>query len=789
MEYVTKRNGLLEEVDFQKVYNRIDKMTFGLSKDHINVHAISKAVINGIYNKVPTSELDNLTVKVAGAKTVEHPDYGILAGRIALSNLKKSTPARFSDAVKILYNYHHPRVGGATPVVSKELYEVVVADPSLWDSMVDESRDWNYNIFAVETLKKSYLLRCGDRVVETPQFMHLRVALGINISKDGSSVDVEGVRKTYDATSTFLYTHASPTIFNSGTPNPQLASCFLIKNKGDSIEGIYSTLTESALISKMAGGIGVSFHDVRSAGAYIKGNNGTADGIVPALRLFNETARYVNQGGRRKGAIAVYLEPHHADVLDFLDLRKGHGAEERRCKDIFTAMWLSDLFMERCVENAEWTLFDPSSAPGLHEVYGEEYKRLYTQYEREGRGIRTIKARDLHKAIAVSMIETGTPYCLNKDQVNRLSNQKNLGTIQSSNLCAEITEYTSVEETSVCQLASVNLSAFVREDGTYDYDGLADISSLAIKNLNKIIDVGIYPVQTARNSMERHRPLGLGINALQDVYFKMGLPFDSAEAEQMNRNMCEAVYFGAVRQSVEEAKLHGPYSSYKDSPASQGLLQFDMWRDRTVNTSVKDPALFERLARSTLGWGDRWEGLRSEMAKYGLRNSLLTAYMPTASSATLLGVYECFEPQTANIYRRSVLSGEFAVVNKYLVNDLIKLGIWNEETRNSILANDGSVQQLPQLPPKLKDVYKTVWELSMKPIIDQAFDRSQYVDQSQSLNMFLKNPTVAKLYGMMMYSWSRGLKTMSYYLRSRAASEAQRFTVSLKQDECLSCSA
>lgn len=1115
MEYVTKRDGKKEEVDFSKVYKRIERMTFRLAKDQLNVHQVSKSVISGIYNGVTTAELDQLTVKVAGAMTVEHPDYGTLAGRISISSMKKGCPSKFSDAIGKLYVYEHPKVGGHAPVVSRELYDVVMADADFWDSVIVEERDWDYNIFAVETLKKSYFLKCGTDVVETPQFMHLRVALGINI-KDGQ-VDKEGVVETYNAISTFRYTHASPTIFNSGTPHPQLASCFLIKNKGDSIDGIYGSLLECAKISKHAGGIGLSFHDVRSKGAYIKGNNGTADGIVPALRNFNETARYVNQGGRRKGAIAIYLEPHHADIFDFLDLRKGHGAEERRCRDLFTALWISDLFMQRCKDNGDWTLFDPSTAPGLNEVHGEEYARLYEQYEFEGRGVKTVKAQDVWNAICVSLIETGTPYMLNKDACNALSNQRNLGTIQSSNLCvapetpiltskgyipiadlkdqevdvwngqewstttvkqtgvdqklikvvlsngsevectpyhkfyvetgsrpadksvpiavdakdltvgqklikhdlpeidtsgfpdfpyaythgfycgdgtdgycngkrqpritlygqkkslmqeidyqssslketasgtinlhlhvdipckftvphgfshksklewfaglcdsdgtvvvhgdkdsiqiwsihkdflisvmlllqtmginskvtpgrparqemlpdgeggkklfncsptvrllvssgntlkllsmglpvkrlvfqhnvpqrdasrfttvkavidedrvddtycfteskrgmgmfggvligqcAEIVEYTSEEETSVCQLASINLSHFVGDDGSYDYDALADTASLAVKNLNKIIDIGFYPVETARRSMMAHRPIGLGVNGLADVYFKMGIPWDSPSAEQLNRNMHEALYYGAVRQTVAEAEVSGKYDSYKGSPASQGKLQFDLWRDKFA----ADPALLGRLTKSTLGWATKWDDLRVAQGKHGMRNSLLTALMPTASSATILGVYECFECQTSNIYRRSVLSGEFAVVNKYLVNDLIKLDMWTPEVRNSIIANDGSVQHLEQIPKEIRSVYKTVWELSMKAVIDQSFDRSQYVDQSQSLNMFLKNPNIRKITSMLFYSWTRGLKTMSYYLRSRSSSEAQKFTV--EDAACTSCSA
>ena len=774
MEFVTKRNGSREKIDFNKILERVEKMAFNLNMDYVSPTAVAKSVINGIYDGVSTEELDKLTIRVAGAMTVEHPDYGILAGRISVSMLKKTCPSTFSQAVSNLYHNHHVKTHEHSPLVSKEFYTAVMEDREYWDGLIKDERDWLYNIFAVETLKKSYLLRCGnDNIQETPQYMHLRVAIAINL-KDGV-VDKEGVYETYDAISSLRYTHASPTIFNAGTPHQQLASCFLIKNKGDSIDGIYGSLLECAKISKMAGGIGLSFHDVRSKGAYIKGNGGTSDGIVPALRNFNATACYVNQGSRRKGAIAIYLEPHHADIFDFLDLRKGHGAEEMRCRDLFTALWISDLFMQRCKDNDKWTLFDPSTAPGLNEVYGDEYVRLYESYEFEGRGVKTVNAQDLWNAICVSLIETGTPYIVNKDVCNDFSNQKNLGTLQSSNLCCEIVEYTSINETSVCQLASINLSAFIDEEGNYDYDNLIKTARLAVRNLNKIIDIGLYPVESAKRSMERHRPVGLGVSGLADLYFKSKIAWDSPEADQLNRDVHEALYFGAVKESIEIAKVDGPYSTFQGSPASEGTLQFDFWREKFKS----DKNLHTRLLKSTLNLN--WTEVRQEMKEFGLRNSLLTALMPTASSATIIGVYECFECQTSNIYRRSVLSGEFAVVNKYLVDDLIKLNMWNDKTRDSIIQNDGSVQHL-NLPAHLKEIYKTVWELSMKNVIDQSFDRSQYVDQSQSLNMFLKNPTIRKITSMLFYSWQRNLKTLSYYLRSRSSIEAQKFT-------CENCSA
>lgn len=780
MEFVTKRDGTLEEVKFDKVYQRINKMTFGLNTDYVSVHSIAKKVIGGIYNKVTTEDLDILTVKVAGAMVTQHPDYGLLAGRIALSNLKKKQPKTFSEAIEVLYNYHNPSLQRHTPIVSKQLFDVVMANREMWDGLIVEERDWNYNIFAVETLKKSYLLKTGNVIVETPQYLHLRVALGLNIDSEGV-VDVEGAVKTYEATSTFQYTHATPTLFNAGTSTPQLASCFLINNKGDSIEGIYDTIKESAIISKHAGGIGVSVHDVRSNGSYIAGTNGRADGIIPMLRLYNETCKYVNQAGKRKGSIAVYLEPHHPDIFDFLDLRKGHGPEETRCKDLFTALWMSDLFMERVNAGMDWTLMDPNTTPGLNKVHGDEYRNLYEKYEKEGRGIKVVKAQSVWTAICNSLIETGTPYILNKDSVNRLSNQKNLGTIQSSNLCAEIVQFTSPDETAVCMLASLNTSAFVREDLTYDFDALADMASLVTKNLNKAIDIGFYPTETARTSMTKHRPIGIGINALADTFFKLNLAFTSPEAEKLNKNIAEAIYFGAVRQSVEEAKLKGPYDSYTGSPASQGKLQFDLWVENAPNASVA-----EKIDTDRLEWGGRWDALKADMKIHGLRNSLLTAYMPTASSATLMGVYESFEVQTSNIYRRSVLSGEFVVINKYLVDDLIKIGQWNDDVVSSIIKNDGSVQHLDWMDAHMREKYKTVWEISMKTVINQSFGRSPFVDQSQSLNMYLRNPTVRSISSMLFYSQKLGLKTLSYYLRSRAASEAVKF---VNNSSCDSCSA
>lgn len=776
MEKVIKRDGRIEEVDFNKILERIKSLCHGLNTKHVNAVKVAKMVIQGVYDMVPTSELDMLAVKVAGGLNVEHPDYGLLAGRISASNLQKQCPKTFSECVEKLYNYEQGSL------VSEEFYQYVIKHADSLNAMVVHEKDLTYNVFSMETLKRSYLLRCGDKIMETPQYMNLRIATFLNMHRTTMEV-----RDTYNALSDKKYTHASPTMFNAGAPRAQMASCFLLKLHEDSIQGIYKSLSDCAQISKYAGGIGLSIHELRSSGSYIAGNNGKADGIVPALRVFNETALYVNQGGRRKGSFAIYLEPHHGDIMDFLQLRLPGGAEERRTRDLFTAMWTSDLFFERVKAGEKWSLFDPNTAPGLNEVYGDQYVKLYEKYESEGRAIQVLPAQKVWDAIVTSVTETGTPYLLNKDQCNRMSNQRGNGVIQSSNLCAEIVQYSSKNESAVCNLASINLSAFVNDDKSIDYDGLANTASLAVRNLNTVIDKSFYPTEETKRSNQRHRPLGLGVSGLADVFFKVGIPFDSQEARDINRNMFEAMYYGAVRESALLAAKDGSYPSYKTSPASLGLLQFDMWRSPTHN-----PGVTEKLRKeldSTLGWEDRWQELCHMIKNCGMRNSLLTAVMPTASSASIIGTTECVEPVTSNIYSRAVLSGEFTLVNKYLVDELDKLNLWDKSMSQKIIANDGSVQGIDEIPKELQDRFKTVWEISQKAVIDMSFHRSQFVDQSQSLNLFMTGVTKRKYSSMLFYAWARRLKTMQYYLRSQSATQAVKFTVKKQEEECLSCQA
>lgn len=1052
--FVVKRNGSREEVKFDKVTDRVKKLCFGLNMTYVNPTVVAQHVSTGMVNDIPTSKLDILASRVAADLSTKHPDYNILAGRIMVSNLQKEIKVTFSEAMDQLYNYTNPSTKKHAPVISKELWEIVMNNADRLNNIIVDERDFDYDIFGIETLRRSYLLRAGDKILETPQYMHLRVALGIH------GDDIDGAEKMYELLSKRLYTHSTPTIFNSGTPRPQMASCFLLSTEDDSIEGIFNTVKECALISKFAGGIGVSIHNIRSSGSYIEGTNGISNGIVPFLKIFNETARAVNQAGRRKGSFAVYLEPHHADIFQFIDLRRPGGVEEFRTRDLFIALWVSDLFMERVSNGGPWTLFNPDASPGLEDVWGNEYRRLYEQYEREGRGVKVIKARELWTEICKAQIETGTPYILNKDQCNLKSNQQNLGTIRSSNLCvapetkiltdtgyhpiatlvdqevnvwngeewstttvrqtgtnqklikvkmsngsivectpyhkfyietgtrpveakdlkpgmklikhelpvvddptapefphaythglfcsdtnnvtlfddmadkfevpinysvssklewfagvcdgdgtvarngttesiqvcsihkeylidivymlqtigvyskvtksrdelmnemwrllinsvdtqkllemgfspkrlkinnrspqrdarhftkiisiedegryddtycfteqkrgmgmfggvltgqcSEIIEYTSPSEHAVCNLAQINISNFVDlVESTMDYEGLVEISKQAIKNLNLVIDKSFYPVEKARLSNLKHRPLGLGVSGLHDVFFKLRLAsFDCPEARLINKRIFESIYRGAVLASIELARAHGPYESFPGSPASRGILQFDMWG----------------LKESDLYWKD-WTDIKNEVVKHGMRNSLLIALMPTASSATIMGVTECFEIQTSNLYSRKVLSGEFTLINKYLINELIEVGLWNEDIMMNILGNDGSIQHIDAIPQEIRTRYKTVWEYSMKSVIDMSADRSPFVDQSQSLNLFLRNPTVPKLTSMHLYSWNRGLKTMSYYLRSRAATEAIKFTVDKKlitektptrapedseEEVCLSCQA
>lgn len=750
--YVVKRDGRKESVKFDKVTARIERLCYSLDPRHVDPTEVAKKVVEGIYDGVTTSELDNLAAEIAASLTTKHPDYALLASRIAISNLHKNTKKSFSATMKDLYEYIDPKTGQKAPLISDEVWAVIERNAELLDSTIIYDRDFGYDYFAFKTLEKSYLLKINGQVVERPQHMLMRVAVGIHRQ------DVDGAIETYNLMSERWFTHATPTLFNSGTPKPQLSSCFLISMKGDSIDGIYDTLKACAKISQSAGGIGLSIHNIRATGSYIRGTNGTSNGIVPMLRVFNDTARYVDQGGgKRKGSFAVYLEPWHADVFEFLDLKKNHGKDEMRARDLFYALWVPDLFMERVEKNENWSLFCPNEARGLADSWGDEFRRLYESYEREGKARRVVKAQDLWFAILESQIETGTPYILYKDAANAKSNQKNLGTIKSSNLCTEIIEYTSSDEVAVCNLASIALPRFVI-DGAFDHQKLAEVTKVVTRNLNKIIDINYYPIEEARRSNHRHRPIGLGVQGLADAFILLRLPFDSEDARQLNADIFETIYHAALEASMEQAKQYGPYETYAGSPASQGILQFDMWG---VTPS-------ERLD---------WPGLRAKIKQHGLRNSLLLAPMPTASTSQILGNNECFEPYTSNIYTRRVLSGEFVVVNKYLLKDLVKLGIWNQKLKDKIVANNGSIQTIEEIPQDIKDLYKTVWEIKQRTLIDMAADRGAYICQSQSLNLFIPDPNFAKLTSMHFYAWKKGLKTGMYYLRTKAAADAIKFTV------------
>ena len=752
--YVLKRDGRKETVKFDKITARIQKLCYGLSP-FVNPTTVAMKVIEGIYEGVSTSELDSLAAEVSASMTTRHPDYAQLAARIAVSNLHKNTNKSFSETMKSLHEYVNPKTGLHSQLISDEVYEIIQKNAETLDSTLIYDRDFGYDYFGFKTLERSYLLRMNGQISERPQHMLMRVSLGIH------GEDLEAAFETYDLMSKKYFTHATPTLFNSGTPKPQMSSCFLLTMKDDSIDGIYDTLKQCAKISQSAGGIGLSIHDVRATGSYIRGTNGTSNGIVPMLRVFNDTARYVDQGGgKRKGSFAIYLEPWHADVLDFLDLRKNHGKEEMRARDLFYALWIPDLFMKRVKEDGMWTLMDPNESAGLCDVHSEEFEKLYTQYEAEGKARKTIKARELWGKIMESQIETGTPYMLYKDAANSKSNQQNLGTIRSSNLCTEIIEYTAPDEVAVCNLASIALPMYV-EDGKFDHDKLFKVTYKVTKNLNRIIDRNYYPVAEARNSNMRHRPVGLGVQGLADTFIKLRMPFTSEEAKALNKDIFETIYYASLCASKDEAIQDGAYESYEGSPISQGKFQFNLW-------GVDDAQLSGR-------WD--WSSLRSEIKEHGVRNSLLLAPMPTASTSQILGNNECFEPYTSNIYTRRVLSGEFVVVNKHLLLDLVNLGLWNEELKNDIIRANGSIQHVDSIPDNIKEMYKTVWELSMKDIIDMSAERGHFIDQSQSLNLFMENPNIGKLTSMHFYAWEKGLKTGMYYLRTKAASEAIKFTV------------
>lgn len=751
---VIKRDGRRESVKFDKITARIEKLCYGLDMKYISPVEIAMKVINGLYDGVSTIQLDNLAAEIAATLTTKHPDYAKLAARLATSNLHKVTSKSFSNTMKRLYTYVDPKTGENAPLISKEMWKTVRDHAAELDEAILYDRDFGYDYFGFKTLERSYLMKIDGKVVERPQHMLMRVAVGIH------GEDIPAAIETYNLLSEKWFTHATPTLFNAGTPKPQLSSCFLLTMKDDSIDGIYDTLKQCAKISQSAGGIGLSIHNVRAKGSYIKGTGGTSNGIVPMLRNFDMTARYVDQGGgKRKGSFAIYLEPWHADVFDFLDLKKNHGKEEMRARDLFYAMWIPDLFMQRVENNEMWSLFCPNEAPGLAEVWGEEFERLYDKYEKEGRYRKQIKAQDLWFEILESQIETGTPYILYKDAANRKSNQKNLGTIKSSNLCTEIIEYTSKDEVAVCNLASLALNKFVTEDGKYDHQKLYEITKVVTRNLNKVIDVNYYPVEEARNSNMRHRPIGLGVQGLADTFIMLRMPFDSEEARRLNEDIFETIYFGAMEASMELAKVQGPYETFKGSPVSKGIFQFDMW------------GVTPKSGR----WN--WEQLKQDVKKHGVRNSLLLAPMPTASTSQILGNNECFEPYTSNIYTRRTLSGEFIIANKHLMKDLIDLGLWNETMRQKLIATNGSVQPIPEIPQNIKDIYKTVWEISQKAIIDMSADRGAYICQSQSLNIHLKDPNFGKLTSMHFYAWKKGLKTGMYYLRSTAAADAIQFTL------------
>ena len=756
--YVLKRDGRKEPIMFDKITARIKKLCYGFNP-LVDPVRVAMRVIEGLYDGVTTSELDNLAAEIAATMTTTHPDYASLAARISVSNLHKNTLKSFSETMKDLYEYVNPITGKKAPLLSDEVYKVIKKNAEELDSKIIYNRDFGYDYFGFKTLERSYLLKINGQIVERPQHMLMRVSVGIHLD------DLEAVIDTYELMSKKYFTHATPTLFNSGTPKPQMSSCFLLTMQDDSIDGIYDTLKQTAKISQSAGGIGLSIHNIRSTGSYISGTNGTSNGIVPMLRVFNDTARYVDQGGgKRKGSFAIYIEPWHSDIFDFLDLKKNHGKEEMRARDLFYAMWVPDLFMKRVEENAEWTLMCPNECPGLYDCHGDEFDKLYLKYEKKSKGRKTIKARELWEKILESQIETGTPYMLYKDSANRKSNQKNLGTIRSSNLCTEILEYTSKDEIAVCNLASIALPMFV-EDGEFNHKKLYDVTVRVTKNLNKVIDRNYYPVKEAENSNFRHRPIGLGVQGLADAFIELRMPFTSEKAKELNQDIFETLYFAALQASVEESKIDGPYKTYKGSPISKGEFQHNMW-------GIKDEELSGR-------WD--WAKLRKDVLKHGVRNSLLVAPMPTASTSQILGNNECFEPYTSNLYTRRVLSGEFIIVNKHLLKDLVDLNLWNEDMKHELMRSNGSIQDIKQIPDELKELYKTVWEMSMKDIIDMARHRGYFIDQSQSLNLFMEGATMSKLTSMHFYGWKSGLKTGMYYLRTKSAVDAIKFTLEKKE--------
>jgi len=755
---VVKRDGRKEDVSFDKIKRRIEHLCQGLDMRYVDTIEICKKVIQGIYDDVPTTVLDNLAAETAATMATQHPDYAILAARISVSNLHKNSNKSFSKTMKALHEYIDPKTEEPAQLISDETFKIIWKNREFLDVAIKHENDYNFDFFGFKTLERSYLLRMDGKIVERPQYLLMRTAIGIH------GEDIVSALQTYNLMSEKWFIHATPTLFNAGTPKPQLSSCFLLSATEDSISGIFETLTRCAKISQSAGGIGLSIHNIRAQGSYIKGTGGQSNGIVPMLRVFNDTARYVDQGGgKRKGAFAIYLEPWHADIFEFLDLKKNHGKEEHRARDLFYALWISDLFMERVEADEKWTLMCPNECPDLYDTYGEEFEKLYLKYEEEGRGRRTIKARELWTKVLESQVETGTPYMLYKDHVNRKSNQKNLGVIRSSNLCTEIMEYTNKDEVAVCNLASINLSKFVI-NGKYDFEKLYEITRIVTRNLNRVIDINYYPVKEAYNSNMRHRPVGIGVQGLANAFILMRYPFDSTEAKLLNRAIFETIYFAALTESCELAKQNGPYQTFEGSPISKGIFQFDMW-DETPSSR----------------WD--WDSLRKDIMEHGVRNSLLVAPMPTASTSQILGNNECFEPYTSNIYSRRTLSGEYIVVNKHLLKDLIEEDLWTEETKEQMIAANGSIQHIEEIPEELRDLYKTAYEIKQRVIIDMSADRGAFVCQSQSLNLFVENPNFAKLTSMHFYAWRKGLKTGMYYLRSKAAVDPIKFTLSAKHQQ------
>ncbi len=747
---VKKRDGSLEEMRYDKITRRMQYFCDDLDIEYVDPTLVTLKVTQGIYDGISTVELDILAAETAASLVTTHPDYAKLAGRLAVSNLHKTTPKKFSQAIKELHSFIEPKTGKESSLIDDNVAKFVHQNREVLDGAIRQERDLDFDYFGFKTLERSYLLKIGKRIVERPQYMYMRVAVGI------CNGNLEMALRIYDDLSQHFYTHATPTLFNAGTRRPQMSSCFLIGNKGDDIDGLFDTIKDVAKISKWAGGIGLHVHDVRAKGSYIKGTGGESDGLLPMMKTYNEVARWINQGGKRKGSFAIYLEPWHADVFEFIDLRKNHGKEEMRARDLFLAMWTPDLFMQRVEQDGDWSLFSPDEAPGLSDVYDspsdKAFTRLYEQYEQEGRARKTVKARKLMDSILTAQIETGTPYMLYKDSANYKSNQKNLGTIKSSNLCTEIIEYSSPEEQAVCNLASIALPKYV-VDGEFSHELLYEYTYQVVQNLNNVIDLNFYPTEETKRSNMRHRPVGLGVQGLADVFCMLSLPFESENADKLQTDIFETIYFAALASSKDVAKENGAYETFNGSPLSEGIFQYQLWGKSDKDLSGR--------------WD--WKSLRKEILKFGVRNSLLVAPMPTASTAQILGNNEAFEPFTSNLFSRRTLGGEFIVVNKHLVKVLLERKIWSDDIKKKLIMENGSVQNIPEIPTDIKEVFKTVWEMSQKRILSMAANRSIFIDQSQSLNLFIDNASKQKVLAAHLYGWKLGLKTGMYYLRTRAA--------------------